>query len=58
MAATSWGPSAEVNPNGAGRSLVAVILSRRERVPAYQANGVTGTSGEDAEPVVGQIWPR
>lgn len=58
MPVTEWGPPAEVDPDGDGMSLVACILSRRERIPAYQANGVAGTGGEDVEPVIGQIWPR
>lgn len=53
-----WDPPAEVDPDGSGMSRVATILSRRERIPAYQANGVAGTGGEDTEPAIGQIWPR
>ncbi|MBF0724078.1 hypothetical protein [Sanguibacter inulinus] len=57
MPVTSWGPSAELNPGDEGASLIEFILSRRERVPAYQATGISGT-GEDAEITVGQVWPR
>lgn len=57
MPVTEWGPAAELNPGQEGPSLVEVILSRRERIPAYQATGVSG-AGEDVEITVGQIWPR
>lgn len=57
MPVTSWGPSAEMNAGEEGASLIEVILSRRERVPAYQATGISG-AGEDSEVTVGQVWPR
>lgn len=60
MAVTDWAPAAEYRlgvTTEQGMSLVTPILSRRERIPAYQATGVTG-SGEDVEITVGQIWPR
>ena len=57
-AAPEWAQPGVLDPGGDGMSRVVSILSRRERVPAYQANGVAGTGGEDVEPVVGQIWPR
>ena len=55
--ATAWEPAAEIDSAGAGRALATPILSRRERVPAYQATGVID-AGADAEPLTGQIWPR
>lgn len=60
MPVTEWAPAAEYRlgvTTDQGMSLVTPILSRRERIPAYQATGVTG-SGEDVEVTVGQVWPR
>lgn len=57
MPVTEWGPAAELNPNDEGMSLLETILTRRERIPAYQATGVSG-SGDDVEITVGQVWPR
>ena len=57
MPVTAWGPTAELDPTDAGHELVSMILSRRERIPAYQATGVID-AGADAEPLTGQIWPR
>lgn len=56
MAVTNWAPVGELKP-APGPSAIAVILSRRERIPAYQATGVSG-SGDEVEVSVGQIWPR
>ena len=53
-----WGPPVEADLDGEGMSLVACILSRRERIPAYQANGVVGAGGsENVEPTIGQVFP-
>ena len=55
MAVTAWEPAAELDSEGP--TLATPILSRRERIPAYQATGVID-AGADAEPLTGQIWPR
>ena len=52
-----WAPAAELDPADTGHALATPILSRRERIPAYQATGVID-AGADAEPLTGQIWPR
>ena len=54
---TAWEPAAELDSAETGRALATPILSRRERIPAYQATGVID-AGADAEPLTGQIWPR
>lgn len=54
---TAWGPAAELDPTDTGHELATPILSRRERIPAYQSTGVID-AGADAEPLTGQIWPR
>ena len=55
MAVTAWQPAGELD--SAARALATPILTRRERIPAYQATGVID-AGADAEPLTGQIWPR
>ena len=57
MPVTAWVPTAELDPTDTGHALATPVLSRRERIPAYQATGVIG-AGADAEPLTGQIWPR
>ena len=57
MPVTAWGPAAELDPTDTGHALATPVLSRRERIPAYQATGVID-AGADAEPLTGQIWPR
>ena len=57
MPVTAWAPVAELDPADTGHALATPILSRRERIPAYQATGVID-AGADAEITVGQIWPR
>ena len=57
MPVTAWAPAAELDPTDTGHELATPILSRRERIPAYQATGVID-AGADAEPLTGQIWPR
>ena len=57
MPVTAWAPAAELDPADTAHALATPILSRRERIPAYQATGVID-AGADAEPLTGQIWPR
>ena len=57
-AVPEWAQPGLLDPDGDGMSRVARILSRRERIPAYQASGVAGAGGDDVEPATGQVWPR
>ena len=56
MPVTAWAPAAELDPADTGHALATPILSRRERIPAYQATGVID-AGADAVRPAGIVFP-